>query len=90
MNVAKEGTYKKAHDDQEALDAFKTETATWLHDELVDLLILVGMTPPLLLKRLLAPNHVRSSIIVMNAARDIHVTVGQPVQSHTCCIWPMF
>ncbi len=36
--TAKEGTFK-AHSDQ-ALDAFlKSETAAWLHDELVDLLI---------------------------------------------------
>jgi hypothetical protein len=35
--TAKKGIFK-AHSDQ-ALDAFKTETAAWLHDELVDLLI---------------------------------------------------
>jgi hypothetical protein len=37
MNTAQEVTYK-AHSDQ-ALDAFKTETAAWLHDELVDLFL---------------------------------------------------
>jgi hypothetical protein len=40
MNIAKEGNYK-AHADQALDAAFKMETATatWLHDELVDLLI---------------------------------------------------